>query len=204
MPRVTTVVAFLALTACAARGSSVKPPSAAPAPATPALTAFLAEAHKFGVSLEPPPGYTETPVRKNMDMAYGYAIVSADKRIEMRFALRPYDEMPPPMRNLQLSFFYFMTGISNLVRGGHVGSFADPQTVPAAHFRADDARLVVVRWFQTDTGANAFGDGYELCSAVFMHRKGIGDAYSFVLFKDRDAIGSMDEELLHVMRFAPR
>jgi hypothetical protein len=184
--------------------SPAKPAAAAPAPASPALAEFLAQARKLGVTLETPPGYTETTVRDNMDLSYGYAIVSANKRIEMRFALRPYAAMPPPMRNLQMSFMFFMTGISNLIRGGHDGTFVDPKPVPAAHYRADDARLVVVRWFQTDTGADAFGDGYELCSAVFMHRKGIGDAYAFVLFKDRDAIAGMDEELMHVMRFAER
>ena len=86
---------------------------------------------------------------------------------------------------------------------GHEGTFVDPKPVPKEHFNADDARLVVVRWSLPKNSPDAFGDGYELGTAIFIHRKGVGDAYTFALFKDRDAIAAMDEETLHVMRFAP-
>ena len=177
------------------------PPPAGAAP-SPALATFLADARKMGLTYATPAGYAEVPVRQNMDQGYDYAIASEDKRIEMRFTLRPYDEMPPPMRNRQMSFMFFMTGVSNLVRGGHEGSFVDPKPVPKDHFNADDAQLVAVRWSLPKNSADAFGDGFEVGMAIFMHRKGIGDAYTFALFKDRDAIDGMDEETLHAMRFA--
>jgi hypothetical protein len=220
--RVFAVLALAGLAACAASAPpAVKPapattvPARAPepvvaraapaaAPQSPALAAFLADARKMGLTYETPPGYTEVPVRSNQDQSYDYAIASADKQIEMRFTLRPYDKMPPPMRNRQMSFMFFMTGISNLVRGGHEGQFVDPEPVPREHFNADDARLVVLRWSLPKKSPDAFGDGYEVGTAIFIHRKGVGDAYTFALFKDRDATAGMDEDKLHAMRFAPR
>lgn len=193
------------LAACAAGTPPAQksPPAAVtPAPTTPALAAFLADARKMGLTFETPPGYTEVPVRQNMDQSYDYAIVSADKRIEMRFTLRPYGAMPPPMRNRKMSFMFFMTGVSNVVRGGQEGSFVDPKPVPKEHFNADDAQLVAVRWSLPKNSPDAFGDGFEVGMAIFMHRKGIGDAYTYALLKDRDAIDWMDEETLHVLRFA--
>src|SRR5262249_5612319 len=128
-------------------------------------------------------------------------VVSADKRIEMRFTLRGYDRVPEPLHNRKMSFVFFMTGIVNLTRDG---TFEEPGPIPAAHYNADDASLIAVRWLRTDAGGAAFGDGYQLCSAVFMHREGVGAAYSYFLFKDRDALAAMNEETMHVMRFAPR
>jgi hypothetical protein len=178
---------------------AVSPPSESPA-----LAQFRAAARKMGVMYAAPPGYAEVAVHDNTDQSYDYAVASAEKRIEMRFALRPYGDMPEPLRNLHMSFIFFMTGISNLVRGGDDGKFNEAQDLPAAHFNADDARIIAVRWFSPDTGANAFGNGYEACSAIFMHRDRVGDAYTFVLLKDRAAIEEMDEETLHTMRFADR
>jgi hypothetical protein len=189
------------LAACAAASP---PPAKPPLAGSQALTEFLAAARQMGISYEAPAGFTETPVRENADQAYFYAVLSADKRIEMRFVLRPYDQMPEVMRNRQMGFTFFMTGISNLVHGGEAGKFSKGEPLPAAHYNADEAILIPVRWFRPDTGANAFGNGYALCTAVFMHREGVGDAYTFVLFKDMDALQGMTEERMLAMRFAPR
>jgi len=193
---------FLMFTGCASSPPS-KPP-VVPASVTPALVEFLAEARKMGMVYETPPGYVEIPVRDNTDQSYDYAVVSADKRTEMRFALRGNDRVPEPLHNRKMSFLFFMTGISNLVRVGNDGRFAEPGTIPAAHYNADDAVLIAVHWFQIDKPGDAFGDGYQLCSAVFMYREGVGAAYSYFLFKDGDALADMNEETMHVMRFAPR
>src|SRR5262245_61783930 len=143
--------------------AGLTPAPAAPKPAAqaPGLAAFVAAAKKMGVTFDMPAGYSEVLVRKNMDMAYDYAIVSANKKIEMRFALRPYAAIPEPMRDAKMALTFFIMGMSNLIRGGEAGRFADPQSVPAEHFNADDAQLVAVRWYHTKQGSNAFGDGYE-------------------------------------------
>jgi hypothetical protein len=205
------IVLLALLPACGAAAPIAAQPPAEPArqapappPDSPALAVFRAAARKMSITYTAPAAYAEVGVRENEDFSYDYAIAAADRQIEMRFALRPYDQMPPPLRNRQMSFMFFMTGISNLVRGGDTGKIYDERPLPAGHFNADDARLVPVRWFRTDTGPGAFGDGFEAASGIFIHRDRVGDAYTFILLKDRDAIDEMDEETLHTMRFAAR
>jgi hypothetical protein len=78
------VVVLAALAGCAAHKlPTAEPPRATAAPA-PALATFVEVARRMGVTYEPPAGYSEVPVRANMDQAYHYAIASADRRIEMR------------------------------------------------------------------------------------------------------------------------
>jgi hypothetical protein len=195
--------------ACAA-GAPAKPAAAPPKPAappaveTPALAAFVTAAAKMGVAYATPAGFVEVPVRANDDQSYDYAIASADRRIEMRFALRPYDLMPPVMRNRKMSFAFFMTGIINLARDGDVGKIPDGQSPPPSHYDADDVHLVPVRWPRGDPGPGAFGEGYQSAVAIFMHREVVGDAYTYVLLKDSAALDAMKEETFHALRFAKR
>lgn len=195
---------LVALAACAAARPPAKQPPPTPPAMTPALREFLGWAGKMSITFETPAGFTETPVRENMDQAYHYAVVSADKRTEMRFTLRPYDQMPANMRNRGMGFLFFMTGIDNVVRLGDAGKFSDGGPLPATHYNADAANLIVVRWFKPDIAADAFGDGYAICLAIFMHRENVGDAYTFVLSKDKDALERTTEEQMHAMRFAAR
>jgi hypothetical protein len=37
-----------------------------------------------------------------------------------------------------------------------------------------------------------------------MHRDVVGDAYTYILLREPDALAAMDEETMHTMRFAPR
>jgi hypothetical protein len=206
-------LAAVCLAACAAprppAAATAAPqpvPVAVAAPAeTPALTRFRDDARKMGLVFDMPAGYVETPVRDNIDVSYDYAVVNAAKRIEMRFALRPYKaDAPPPTRTRDFSWLFFMTGVSNLIHGGQSGASVPEQPVPEQHFNADVAKMVVLRWFPGHDDPKHFSDGYGVGAAIFFHRDGVGDAYTFVLLKDRDALGGMDEETMHVLRFAPK
>ena len=202
--RTAAVVVLAALAGCAAhKPPTAEPPQATPPP-TPALATFVAVARKMGATYEPPAGYSEIPVRANSDQAYHYAIASADRRIELRFTLLPCDLMPPEARDRQMAFAFFMTGISNLVRSGETGTFGDSKPIPADYFSADQATLILLRWFQAKKGPNAFGDGYETSAATFLYRERVGAAYIFALFKDRDAVAGFGDGTLHALHFAPR
>jgi hypothetical protein len=195
-------------------GSHAAPPASNTAPAAPAAPAahatpaasqpFAARVAALGMVFDAPAGYSETAIRKNLDVAYDHAVVSADQRIEMRFALRPYRaDMPPPTRTRQFSWTFFQTGILNLTHGGNTGEAAPPEALPHEEFGADDARMVVMR-FQPSTDLDYFSAGYELGVAIFLHRDGVGDAYTFVLFKGREDTKHIDEATMHALRFAAR
>ena len=204
MPRAPGACLLLMVSACAARAPAAPAVLPATPTQTPALAEFQAVARKMAVVYAPPPGYTEIAVRDNTDQSYDYAVVSADKRVELRFALRGNDRVPEPLHNRKMSFVFFMTGIENLVRLGEDGKYVEAPPIPAAHYNADDAVMMAVHWFQSDKPGDAFGDGYVHCTAIFMYREGVGAAYTYVLFKDRDALTAVSEETMHTLRFAPR
>jgi hypothetical protein len=170
-----------------------------------APAAFSDVAAKLGLVFEMPAGFTEVAVHENVDVSYNHALVSADRRIEMRFALRPYaTDMPEPLRTREFSRTFFSTAIMNLTHGGQTGESTSPDPLHHEEFNADEARMVVVRFHESNHRPEHFGNGYELCAAIFLHRDGFGDAYTFVLFKDRAALEGMDEDKMHSLRFASR
>ena len=64
--------------------------------------------------------------------------------------------------------------------------------------------MIVVRWFENNNKAEYFGNGYEGCTVIFIHREGIGDAYMFLLYKDLKATQELYEELFHTLRFTAK
>ena len=204
MTRLWIAVVLLLSVACAGKQAGSTAGTAEPAaPAAPAT--FAAQAAALGLTFQAPAGYTEVPIRKNFDVAYDHAVQSADQRIEMRFALRPYpDNMPAPARTREFSWTFFETAIMNLTHGGKTGESTAAEALHLDEFGADDARIVVIRFYETNNQPEHFGNGYELCVAIFMHRDGVGDAYTFVLFKDPEATKLIDEAAMHSLRFAKK
>ena len=208
MARAFAALLFSGLTACAASGPPpTNPPPVANHPSaaaakSPALAQFLDVARKMSLTFETPPGYTEVAVRANEDQAYHYAIVSGDGRTEIRFTVLPFDLMPPEMRNKGMSLAFFMTGISNIVGAdGKDGTFVD-DPVSSDYFCADDAVMITMHWSKKTSRPAAFGYGYERGGAIFIHRKAVGVAYIFALFKDRAAVASLKAGTLNALRFA--
>lgn len=153
-----------------------------------------------------PPGFTETSIVHNEDVAYNYAVASADRSVEMRFALRPRSSWPgdlPDEAWIPASWPFFMTAVTNITRGGQLGESAPPQGVELAPFGADEAKMVVVRLATKNDDVTSFARGFTFCSAVYLHKAAAGDAYIFVLAKDVAAFGAnMTEETYHALRFA--
>lgn len=159
----------------------------------------------MGVIYTPPPGYAATPVIDDHDVSYDYAVLSKDKRVEIRFALRPYThETPPLVRTAKGAWAFFMTAIMNVTHLGQTGQATAPRTLPATTYAADVAKIVLVTWTARTHDPTFFGSGYKFGVAVFLHRDHVGDAYEFFLLRDRDAAARLSEPLLHSLRFAQK
>jgi hypothetical protein len=192
-------------TAETSHGGGVEPPASAPCGQPERLDSFLEAAKKMGLEYNAPAGYCEVEIVDNMDVSYDYGVLDEDKGIEMRFALRPYsDDTPPPMKSSEFSWIFFTTAIMNITHGGETGESAPPEPLPLDHLGADDAKVVAVRWNKDNNEEDFFGNGYDGCIVIYMHRDGLGDAYTFVLFKDVVTFtAEMDEDKMHTLRFAP-
>lgn len=176
------------------------------------------------LTLTPPLGWAETPVIANGQMSYDYALHYPGRRLEVRYAVRPLAEQLAdyarrsadknqvaidPNQQYQT---LFRTIVLNVSAGGQSGPamaaamqaiFAQPlQEFPPAAVKAE---------FRADWGAiislqpvPAFGQAYQNCVVVALHKSGVADAYCFYLY-DHDA--DLDELVLntpatfHSLRF---
>lgn len=147
---------------------------------------------------------SRAPAIDDDDVTHDYAVLRADKRVEIRFVLRPYTrDTPQLVRTGKGAWAFFETGIMNLTHLGTTGEAGRAKALAAASYGADDARIVLVRWAPSDDKPTFFGNGYRYAVVIFLHRKDVGDVYEFFLLRDRDAAQQVSERLLHSLRFAP-
>lgn len=185
--------------------STPSPPArVTPTPSSTPLDSFATEAAAAGLIYTPPVGFAPTAVRANRDVAYDHAVVSADGRVELRYALRPYPTDGSGPRGWGFSSTFFLTAILNITRGGSSGEAQDPAGLPAADFAADRATMTIVRWFAADGPADAFATGFVVGGVMLLHRDDLGDAYVFALVKDPDAADQLSEDAFRSLAFRPR
>lgn len=176
------------------------------------------------MTLTPPPGWTETPVIRNDQMDYDYALRYPSHQLEVRYAVRPLTDMlaeyarSKTKKNVTMvdpNRMYetlFRTIVLNVGMGAQTGSdmaagFSKPlQTFPPAAVKAE---------FGADWGATAllepgpeFGQTYKHCLLVGLHKNGAADAYCFYLFDDQKDLadvvfGDPAKAAFHSLRFQP-
>lgn len=162
-------------------------PAQAPAPA------FQAVAREARMVFVPPPGWVETPVVPNEQMAYDLALRLPGQRLEVRYAIRPLTPLLADYarakndKNVQMvnpntlykSLFQVVTLNVTAGQGGAANEY--PPLAVHREFRAD--------WGATAFGASgpAFGQRYKYCMVVGLHKQAAADAYYFYLFDDKSA-----------------
>jgi len=206
---------------CASAGSRSTGPSMAPASEQPGpsggtpgtgksakaggLKAFLTAAKEMDLEYYPPAGYSEVEVVDDTDVPYDYGIINEDRDIEVRFVIRPYPHgTPKKQKTLESSWTYFSKIVLDLTHGGETGGLSPPRELLGGHFDADDAWLVTVRWNEGNDEEGFFGHGYAGCLAIFTNRIYVGDAYTFILFKDAAVLDAgIDEDKMCFLKFSP-
>ena len=173
--------------------------------------------------LAPPAGWTETPVIGNDQMEYDYALRYPGHRLEVRYALRPLAgvlaeyarsktkknvTMVDPNRMYETLFRAIVLNVGMGAQAGPdlAAGFSKPlQTFPPAAVKAE---------FGADWGATAliepgpeFGQTYQHCLLVGLHKNNAADAYCFYLFDDQKDLtdlvfGDPAKAAFHSLRFA--
>lgn len=152
---------------------------------------FTTLLNRTDMSFTSPAGYAAVAVVKNGQMLYHYAIKSADRNFEVRYAVRPLDSMvnvyndwlknkpagkvmTNPNNLYKLAFASIMMNLSR-------GSGRMPQ------IKAFDS-IAVKRDFNADWGAvglcipsGDFSAGYKYLNVTALHKNNQGDAYIFYL-----------------------
>jgi len=142
---------------------------------------------------EKPEGLVATPILENDHMKYEYALRYPDKRFEVRYAIRPladqlkeYEEYEKNKKSEEV--------------------FIHPNMLYAALFQAVSYNVLIgeyqemrefvsnqIKQFRADWGATIFGrphedfgQDYNYCFILGIHKDNIGDAYYFYLSDTQD------------------
>ena len=165
--------------------------------------------HRAKMTFENTTDMVEATPIENRQMNYEYALINSNKDFEVRYAIRPLDELikthdeheknkKPGDIYIHPNKFYsalFETTVLNISGG----QFPEPSM-----FDSD----AVKREFNADWGATVlvevgeeFGQDYKYCLVVAIHKESIADAYYFYLSDKRETITANMDKLFHSLRF---
>lgn len=156
-----------------------------------------------------PDQYSETAPIENVQMNYDYALINTAKDFEVRYAIRPLDDLiknyneqeknkKPGDVTIHPNKIYeaiFQAIVFNISGGklSKIGAF-DPQAVKK-EFNADWGALTMVE------AGKEFGQNYKYCFAIAIHKDNLGDAYYFYLANSQEDIKKNMLSAFHSLRF---
>ncbi len=163
-----------------------------------------------GLTFEKPVEFAETEIRKNGDLYYDYAMKLPRDSFEVRytvFSLQPLlDDFKkslndPNIVTLDPNSYYRQMFMANILNVSQSGMENMPQI-------SDFSPEAVKTEFGADYGGSSFfransefGEGYEYCMMMVIHKKDIADVYVSFLGND---MGKFEEYMLkafHAIRF---
>jgi hypothetical protein len=147
--------------------------------------------------------YTIAPIINNPHMDYELAVRSKRMPLEIRYAVRRFDELSRegsvPVNAIEKSSFEAI--ILNIARGNDKNS----EIFAATEFRTEDVK----KEFNSDWGATAvlvpkkeFSSAFDRCMVVSISRERTS-AFIFYLYNNKDKDAALNElgDVFHVLRF---
>jgi len=156
-----------------------------------------------------PENYTQTEPMENYQMNWEFAFKHPKKKFEVRYAIRPLDEMVKEYEEFQknkkegdvmidpneVSKTLFITTLMNISNGNILSSVVFDADAVKAEFNADWGATAFLETNET------FGKGYKYCCAMMIHKDNIGDAYIFFMSNNKDMILKEMQEVFHNLTF---
>ncbi|MFD2787903.1 hypothetical protein [Hymenobacter rubripertinctus] len=179
-----------------------------PVSALPAgFRAALAAGH---LTFQPPAGTLPTPVLKNAQMDYDYAVRMPGQQVEIRYAIRPLNGLPAEdqqgedegevLVDPNMLYSSLLTVVALNISGGQEPATQEfsPETVQQK-FGADWGATTKV------SAGKEFGPGYAYCLVVALHKHNAADAYCFYLFNEQKDLNLLLDDpaadVFHALRF---
>jgi len=158
---------------------------------------------------EAPKTLVSTPVVFNKAMAYEYALKYPDKNFEIRYAVRPSDNLwreyehaeknkKPGSVNVNPDSMYlaaFQSVITNTTNNEYPKITEFQKEAVKAEFNADWGGTVVIH------PRKEFGQDYKFCMIVAIHKSHAGDAYIFYLSDTDDGFNDRVAPAFHSLLF---
>lgn len=167
---------------------------------------FVDLMHRANMTFTEPTGLVEIAPIDNTQMNYEFALKYPETKFEIRFAIRPLDNMLKeyeksiksghncisPNKLYQTSLLALILNVSN------------GKTLNTKKFDKDQVKLE----FNADWGATAFfelgkefGQDYKYCMVVAIHKDDCGDAYIFFLTDTINEFDKFMHPVFHSLQF---
>ena len=162
------------------------------------------------LTFTPTDGLIEVKTIPNDQVGYDYAIKYKDKDFEVRYLIMPLDSMvleynkskgdttKQVLEPNKLFHSMFLVTAMNAGMGANSGMpdiNAFNSDAVKSEFNADEGGTVFIN------AGKEFGQDYNYCMIVGIHKDNIGDAYIFYLSKTKDGFTDLLKPAFHSLRF---
>jgi hypothetical protein len=162
-----------------------------------------------GMMIDMPKGFVETKIISNQQMNYEYAIKHPEKNFEVRYAIRPLGELiksyneneknkKPGDININPNQFFassFQATCLNISGGQMPRVNQFPKQAVKSEFNADWGATTFMKV------GKEFGQQYQFCMLVAIHKDNLADAYIFYLSDKQETISELVEPVFHSLKF---
>lgn len=164
---------------------------------------------RANMSFVKPIGLEETTPIENTEMNYEYALKYPKKRFEVRYAIRPLDnlllEYEENEKNKESGAIYIHPNklYSSLLQVTAL-NISGGQLSEVIEFDKE----AVKQEFNADWGATTivgvgeeFGQDYKYCMIIALHKDNVADAYFFYLFDTKKGFDDLIKPAFHSLKF---
>lgn len=161
------------------------------------------------LTFQEPAGFVKTPTIENSQMNYEYAIKHPKKNFEVRYAIRPLDNL---LRDHEEKEKNKKSGDIHIHPNKLCSSLLQMTTLNISGGQLPEVTVfdkeAVKQEFNADWGATTFvevgkefGQEYKYCMIVAIHKDNFADAYFFYLSDTKDGFDELMNPAFHSLNF---
>ena len=161
------------------------------------------------MKFEKPSNFGEIKTVENRQMNYEYAIKHTNKKFEVRYAIRPLDNL---LKDYAEKEKKKKKGDMNINPNNLYNSFLQATVLNISGGQLPEftefGKESVKKEFNADWGATTFvnvekefGQDYKYCMIVALHKDNFGDAYIFYLSDTQDGFDELMSPAFHSLKF---
>ena len=202
------VLLFVSTSVCA-MGEN---PKSAPTNDSKQLKDFIELMDKANLEFEKPEGFIETPVIENDQVHYDYALKHPDKHFEVRYRIEPFESFLQSYEEMGISKEAAMIKLNKMFDSWFVvislnvyaGKLKENEMPKIAQFpeKAVKTEFNAERgFFSLGEVGKEFGQDYNHCAIVGIHRDNIGNAFCFFLYDKPEDYYNLGLPIFYSLKF---
>jgi hypothetical protein len=164
---------------------------------------------RANLTFQKPSGFEQTNNIENRQMNYEYALKYPQKNFEVRYAIRPLDDLISDYEKKEKNK---KPGDINIHPNKLYAALLKSTTLNISGGQLPDVTVfgtqAVKQEFNADWGATTFvecskefGQNYKYCMIVAIHKENLADVYFFYLSDSKDGFDKLMDPAFHSLKF---